>query len=298
MRLLLLILLALQSVTLADTARMAILGFSGDKHYSQDDLDILNEVLIASLSSTNSVQLIDRQEINKTLEETQISMSGLSDQTSALKVGKLVSAELIVIGKVFQIRNKKMFFAKIISVETSKMTSVKVSGTEDLDIMSFELGEQVVNKIETSLSDLLPDSTPVKSYDEQIKILMKDKKIDSAYVKILEEHVRSKVIDPAAETEVSKLYQSAGGKLYADKDKARYHIVGEAFSEFSGMIKNLVSCEARVEIKVIDTQDGSIVAIDREMVTKVGLNEMVTGKKALQDAAAKIALRVIPKLSE
>jgi hypothetical protein len=73
-------------------------------------------------------------------------------------------------------------------------------------------------------------------------------------------------------------------------------IEGEGFSEFGLRRGNLVSVKARVEIKAIDRKSGEVLAIDRETAVEVDLTEQIAGKKALQNAAARIAERLLPKL--
>jgi len=58
---------------------------------------------------------------------------------------------------------------------------------------------------------------------------------------------------------------------------------------------NLVSCRARVEIKVRDKATGQLLAVDRQTSVAVDLSEQIAGKTALQQAAAELAERVIPK---
>jgi hypothetical protein len=59
---------------------------------------------------------------------------------------------------------------------------------------------------------------------------------------------------------------------------------------------NLVSCKGRVEMKAIDKTTGNVLFIDRQTSVAVDLSEHLAGKTALQDAAAKLTERMLPKL--
>ena len=106
--------------------------------------------------------------------------------------------------------------------------------------------------------------------------------------------------DPAAETEMSALAKASGFELIDPEDgtegKADVLIKGEAFSEFAGRVGPLVSVRARVEIKAVDRRSGKVLAVDRQTVRAVDLSEQIAGKTALQEAAADIAGRLLPKL--
>jgi hypothetical protein len=78
--------------------------------------------------------------------------------------------------------------------------------------------------------------------------------------------------------------------------KADILIEGEGFSEFALRHGNLVSVKARLEIKAIDRQTDKVVATDRQTAVVVDLTEQIAGKAALQEAAAQIAERLLPKL--
>ena len=73
-------------------------------------------------------------------------------------------------------------------------------------------------------------------------------------------------------------------------------VKGEAFSETAGRTGNIVTVKARVEIKVVDRKTDKVVAVERQVAVVADLAELSAGKAALQEAAAIIAERLIPKL--
>ena len=105
-------------------------------------------------------------------------------------------------------------------------------------------------------------------------------------------------IDPAAETEFEKLLSDCGFKLAdgASDVKPDIEISGEGLSEFGMRKGNLISCKARVEIKVRDRATDNIIAVDRQTSVAVDLTEQVAAKTALQKAATELVERVLPQL--
>jgi hypothetical protein len=72
-------------------------------------------------------------------------------------------------------------------------------------------------------------------------------------------------------------------------------ITGEAFSTYDLRKGNLISCKARVELMVHD-RSGAVLAVDRQTSVAVDIAEQTAAKNALQNAAAEVAERILPKL--
>ena len=64
----------------------------------------------------------------------------------------------------------------------------------------------------------------------------------------------------------------------------------------AGRVGGLVSVRARVEVKAVERRTGKLLAAERQVSVVVGPAEMVASKQALQEAAADIAERLLPKL--
>jgi len=52
-----------------------------------------------------------------------------------------------------------------------------------------------------------------------------------------------------------------------------------------------------MEVKAVEQATGKILAVDRQTVIEVDLSEIIAGKKALERASAKIAERILPKIT-
>src|SRR5262249_39101339 len=87
------------------------------------DAKALTDQVTTILSSIGNVRLIERAELSKVAEEQKIGLSGLSD-ANALKLGKFVNAQYLVVGRGSKIGQTNYVVLKIIDVETTVQTTV------------------------------------------------------------------------------------------------------------------------------------------------------------------------------
>ena len=66
-------------------------------------------------------------------------------------------------------------------------------------------------------------------------------------------------------------------------------MTGEAFSEFVGNFRGLISCRARVEVRVIRVDTGEILTAYSVHESGVDISEAAAGKKALTKAGSSVA---------
>jgi hypothetical protein len=86
--------------------------------------------------------------------------------------------------------------------------------------------------------------------------------------------------DPASNWK-EKLLQTA---RYEDQS-IDYLVEGQGVSEFAGRIQGMISCRARVELRLIPLPGKRIMAIDRGVAAGVDLTESLSSKMALEKAS-------------
>ena len=254
----------------------------------------------AALSAEPTVITVERAELEKALGEQELGLSGTVSSESAAKVGHLTGAKVLVTGRVFKVDKETMIVAKVIGTETSRVYGEMVKGGPSASIadLATDLAKKISATVAEKGSTLVAKVEPPEARLDRIKKSLKGDKRPVLSVKIAERHFNGPTIDPAAETELGKIADDCGFKLAADKSdlKADIEITGEALSELGLRKGNLVSCKARVEIKVRERTTGNILFVDRQTSVAVDLTEQVAAKTALQNAAAQLAERVLPKL--
>ena len=260
------------------------------------------DLLFARLVADPALNLVEREELDKTLDEAALNLSGVVSPTQANEVGRLTGAQLIVTGSVFQVESKIYLVAKIIGAETTRVAGASVKGPlgDGVAVLAERLGDEVVETIKKNAGVLVPLRTAPQDRIAALREKMGDADRPTLFIDIEEQHAGTPVIDPAAETEFITVCRSLGFDVIDSKrgspQQADMVIEGEGLSEFAGRHGDLVSVKARLEIKIVVRDSGKIIAADRQTRIVVDLAERIAGKAALQEAAMDLAERVLPKI--
>lgn len=107
------------ALTPGQPVKLAIVAFDA-KGVSQDVADVAMSSLSSALANFDYITLVERQQIESILKEQQLQLSGLTEAQS-VNVGKLVEADVILIGNAGKLGSSVVFSAKLISVETGKV---------------------------------------------------------------------------------------------------------------------------------------------------------------------------------
>jgi len=256
-------------------------------------------LLNANLSAEPHIITVERTELAKALGEQELGLSGTVSPDTAAKVGHLTGAKVLVTGRVFKADKELIVVAKIIGTETSRVYGELVSGTAAASItdLSTDLAKKIATTISEKGDTLVAKVESREDRIAKIKKSLNQSKLPAVSVKVGERHFGQLVIDPAAETELGMILKECGFTLVDDKSpqKADVEITGDAFSAFGLRKGNLISCKARIELKA-QRRTGEILAVDRQMSVAVDITEQTAAKTALQQAAAELAERFIPKI--
>lgn len=279
------------------------------------------DLLTVFLSAKENLQLVERAQLKKILEELALNRTGVVDPAQAVKVGSLVGAKILVTGRVSVINDKLYLTGKAMSVETSLVTAQMAKGAlnADLDTIVQELADKLADYLAKNRGKMVVKIATPADQVTALQEALKDKNLPTVSVTIPEHLVGAQAVDPAAQTEFMYLMRKVGiavidsSKLgladWADEffkdsgtrlpDKASQVdivFVGEGFAEFAGRTQDLITENARLEVKAVDVKTNKILGISRQTTKHVDLSEQIAGKTALQKAAGEAAVEMLPEV--
>ena len=130
---------------------VAVLPFGGNDE-AKDLTDSVTEKLIIQLVNLRRFRVIERSALDKIMEEQKLGLTGFVDEETAIKVGKLAGADVIILGNI----NMQVGFVKVsgrgIDTETSVLIVAKEADSGNTNIETIEnLVEQVAIDIYNDL---------------------------------------------------------------------------------------------------------------------------------------------------
>jgi TolB-like protein len=136
---------------------MAVLPFENNSVTDPDRFAPLSKGLSAMLitdlkNSSTSLQLIERDKIQALLKEIALSQSGIVDESTAVKAGKILGAQSIVFGSYMVLGNQVRMDARIIKVETSEVVMAEsiVGDSGGLMNLAMELAGKIARSMKVA----------------------------------------------------------------------------------------------------------------------------------------------------
>jgi len=109
---------------------IAVLPFENGGSYGQDkeNFDALERgiagMLISELSRNPAARLVDRENVQRLLDEQNLGADGRVDAATAAKIGKLVGARYMIMGGFVDLYGRFRVDARIVDTETSEVIKV------------------------------------------------------------------------------------------------------------------------------------------------------------------------------
>ena len=272
---------------------VAMLPFEARTRSGEQNADgkSIAELIGISLLEPGSVELVERAELDKALDELQLSAVGLTEKESQLKLGKFVGARILITGSMFQSGDKHYLVAKIIGTETSRVMGCSVSGTGDFAGMTGELAPKIAAILEKQSEKLLPRPESVDTAATQLKSTVSGKQ-RKVFVRVKEE-INVSVPDPAAETALKALLLELGFDVVNAEAGADFTVTGEAVASQAGDYRKFTSASARVELSVFD-REKKLLATGAAKESLAGATYVIAAKEAIEQAALRLSGELFP----
>ena len=134
------------SLTLFPQSTLAVIPLRTLDGISEAEANMLTTILETGLVKSDHFQIVEKKQIDAVLAAQEQSLEPYIDETFAIKIGKLISAEQIVLGTVSRIGIKYFIAAKIIDITTGKTLKaekVQADSIETLAVQAETLGHRL-----------------------------------------------------------------------------------------------------------------------------------------------------------
>jgi len=124
----------------------------------------LADMLITDLNGLAGIKLVERESLEKVLTEQALSLSGMTDQASAITVGKLLSADQLIYGSYIINDEQLRIDLKLVEVETSEIIHGFgiIGEIDDLFDLTTNLAAQIIQHLNIS-EELVPKAAETRS---------------------------------------------------------------------------------------------------------------------------------------
>jgi TolB-like protein len=134
-----------KSLTLQKTAKIAVIEFSNLNGKATDFGKYIAEELTTRLFKSGKFQIIERRLIAKIMDEQKISATGLVDEKSASKFGKILGVDAIATGTVADLNTSVRINSRLIATESGSVfaaASVNIPVDDEVGVL---LGRKPAN---------------------------------------------------------------------------------------------------------------------------------------------------------
>ncbi len=112
--------------------KLAVMGItSGTRTVDEETTSGVMVFIENAFVNVGKVRVVDRQNIAKIVQEYEFQAGDLTDETTAVEIGKLSGADIIVIGSISYVGNIYYLNIKLISVETAEIIGSSIADAEN-----------------------------------------------------------------------------------------------------------------------------------------------------------------------
>jgi TolB-like protein len=103
---------------------IAVSGFTLKDGRTPALVDLLNEMAVVEIGRIDTLQLVERSNLDTVLMEQELALTDLIDTQAAIQVGKFLAANYIVTGSLIEMSSSVVIFGRVIDVQTGEVESV------------------------------------------------------------------------------------------------------------------------------------------------------------------------------
>jgi TolB-like protein len=129
---------------------------------------VLQDLLVTALSRSDSVAVVDRAKLNRLLRERKLALDGRSELRTAARAGKLIGANIVVLGSFTLVDGRLRVDSRAVEVETSVIRAAEQLSASPSALLQIgeQLGAGLLKKLQfqaARVAPLPPDPNPSAS---------------------------------------------------------------------------------------------------------------------------------------
>jgi TolB-like protein len=128
-----LLLLAVSAAFPQSPPLIAVLPLRAPEGVSAEQAGAITRLLETGLVKSSAYQVVERSEISQLLAAQKLSSEAIFDESSAVRLGKLLSARLIVLGTLSRLDQRLFLMARIIDVATGRTLRAEYEEGDSLE---------------------------------------------------------------------------------------------------------------------------------------------------------------------
>ena len=175
-------------------------------------------LLTACLGEAPGLRLVERARLEAGMAEIGLAASGLVDNASAARVGRITGAQWLVAGKLMRMDENWTFTGRLIDTETTEAKGVRVSGAraEGLPALADAAGAVLARRLagqERVAAGEDDEARPYAAELARLKQALAGHALPRVAVCVPESHLGTLVPDPAGENELMAVLLELGFPL-------------------------------------------------------------------------------------
>jgi TolB-like protein len=136
------------NITYAEKIKIAILNFKVNSPTSEFNYlgEGITEMLITNLSQYDTLQIVERERLEKVVSELKLGQTGLLNENDAQKVGNIVGADLMILGSITKVGEKIRIDSHLLEVKSGKILKAQKASADNSDAV-FDMIDELTEKI-------------------------------------------------------------------------------------------------------------------------------------------------------
>jgi tetratricopeptide (TPR) repeat protein len=128
--------------------------------------EALGEILAIALADQKGMVVVERQKLRAVLDEQRLTLAGLADPATAARVGKLLHADVVVVGSLLDAGKKRHWVVRLVAVDGGRVLGSEEADAAPLDFTraALDLSARVAAAAGVRLPAVRPedvDDSPV-----------------------------------------------------------------------------------------------------------------------------------------